>query len=138
MRDGKHPQYMENGGWLKESLERCCEQYFTWALEECMSEGELILTTNKYFADFHSSMCLQDCPEGPFCCNRAPPRTVLYDSIEACCGIAMSLVDHSYCYSRSIGGYSNGWVVDYEGSKCCMYPTECVLVLSLSMIPKVL
>lgn len=122
MRDGNHPQYMDSGGWLKESLESCCGQYFPWVYQECMMRGGLLDPAKKYFADFQTGMCMQVCAEENFGCKRVPPLTDLYESIEECCEIALSWVDINYCYSRSIDSYSDGWVVDFPALKCCTFP----------------
>lgn len=118
-RDGNHLPYMQNG-WLKDTLESCCTKHFSWDLEVCMNGGDELGSTSKFFVD-PSGMCFQDCEPGPFGCARVPPPIVLYDSIEACCKVGLSWVDINYCYSRSIGTYSDGWVVDYKAGKCGKY-----------------
>jgi len=125
-RDGNHPPYMESNGWLKDSLDSCCAERFQWAYDACMGRGESLEPTNKYFADYQSGTCLQDCEPGSsselgsstFGCARVPPPIVLYDTVEACCDIAQSWVDLAYCTSRSIHELSDGWVVDYTHNKC--------------------
>ena len=76
------------------------------------------LPSNQFFADYATNSCLKDCDPGPFGCMRVPPPVTLYDSIEACCTVAMWWVDHSYCTSRSVGNYTNGWTVDFQNEKC--------------------
>ena len=66
--------------------------------------------------------CLQDCEpgseNGTAVCKETTPPVVLYDDVMDCCNIGQSWVDISYCASRSIGMYSEGWVVDYKNDKC--------------------
>jgi len=71
-----------------------------------------------FFADYASSSCLKDCEPGPFGCMLVPPPVTLYDSIAACCSVGVSWVDFRYCTSRSVGNYTNGWIVDIQNEKC--------------------
>lgn len=82
--------------------------------------GESPAPSNKFFANYQSGSCLQDCEPGPFGCARVPPPIVLYDSIESCCAIGQAWVDGSYCVSRSMGTYTNKFFVSYADSRCIM------------------
>jgi len=74
--------------------------------------------SNKFYADYSSGSCMKDCEPGPFGCAIVPPPVVLYDTIELCCAMGQSWIDFGYCTSRSVGDYTNGWVVDYSIEKC--------------------
>ena len=82
------------------------------------SAGFVALASKKYFADYASGACLQDCEPGPFGCALVPPPVALYNSIDACCSVGQGWVDYKYCTSRSVGNYSDGWIVDYTDERC--------------------
>lgn len=121
-RDGNEPAYMVSLGWLSDSLEGCCTNHFKWAYDVCMNGGAPVGPTDKYFADYLTGTCLQDCDPASSTgdCSPVPPPIVLYDSIETCCEM-MPWVDVNYCWARSFDTYTDGWVADYEGVKCGKY-----------------
>ena len=88
------------------------------ASEGSLTGGDSPLPSNEFFVDYSSSSCLKDCEPGPFGCMLVPPPVALYDSIAACCSVSMWWVDYSYCTSRSVGNYTNGWTVDFQNEKC--------------------
>ena len=114
---------------LYETFTECCELHLWWTSTDCAispsnetgSGGEQHYSF-KYFTDYMTGSCLQDCDpgsdEGAIVCKEIPPPVVLYDDVTDCCDIGQSWVDISYCTSRSVGIYSEGWVVNYENSKC--------------------
>ena len=113
---------------IHDTVEACCDSLDWIGTNSCVSASEgsstgslasgNTLPSNRFFADFETNSCLKDCDPGPFGCMRVPPPVTLYDSIEACCTVAMWWVDHSYCTSRSVGNYTNGWTVDFQNEKC--------------------
>lgn len=119
--NGRAVSYQE----LYETFSVCCQLHLWWKLDcaaydENGNGGEGILEpSNKYFVDYQTGSCLQDCEPGPFGCALVPPPIVLYDTIEVCCAIGQWWVDFDYCTSRSIDDYSDGWIVDYTNQKCC-------------------
>jgi len=77
--------------------------------------------SGKYFADYNSGSCFKDaapCAEDPVTCAEAPPPVQLYDSIADCCKRGQSWINFDFCTSRSVGEYTNGWVVSYNKVKC--------------------
>jgi len=76
-----------------------------------------VIPSNQFFADNSRNSCLHDCEPGPFGCLIAPPLTALYGRIDACCS-SLGWIEYKYCASRSVGKYSDGWVVDYQNAKC--------------------
>jgi len=109
--------------------QECCGALLGWVdLDSCVAYSEndesgnggegSLEPSNKFFADYQSGSCLQECEPGPFGCAIVPPPIALYDTIEACCAVGQSWVNFDYCTSRSVGEYSNGWVVDYKHEKC--------------------
>ena len=117
--NGRPSSYKE----LYETFNICCEHHTWWKMEcdaydEDGNGGEPEYS-QKYFANYETGSCLQDCePESEFGCAQVPPPVTLYDSIEACCTLGQTWVDISYCTSRSMNGFTDGWVVDYTNGKC--------------------
>ena len=109
---------------IYDTVESCCGRLNWISTSACVSAsetsfaGSLTLPSTQYFADYSSSSCLQDCEPGSFGCAVVPPPVALYDSIDACCSVGMGWVDYRYCTSRSIGNYTDGWVVDFLNEKC--------------------
>ena len=106
-----------------DTAEACCGRLDWISTSSCVSAstdsspGSPAVPSNQFFADDLSSSCLQDCEPGPFGCQIALPLTPLYGSIDACCS-SRGWIEYEYCTSRSVGKYSNGWVVDYQNAKC--------------------
>jgi len=109
---------------IYDTVQTCCDRLNWISNSACVSASETslagspVLATNQFFADYSSSSCLQDCEPGSFGCAVVPPPAALYDSIDACCSVGMGWVDYRYCMSRSIGKYTDGWVVDFLNEKC--------------------
>ena len=123
-----HPP--ESSPQLFDTSSSCCTETLWWIdVGQCITDtnggsnvtggGGLVQPSNKYFVDYQTGSCLQDCEPGPFGCALVPPPIVLYDTIEVCCAIGQWWVDFDYCTSRSIDDYSDGWIVDYTNQKCC-------------------
>ena len=118
------PEHNDLSAIIYATPEACCGR-LGWAnLHACVAASQnshaplLSEPTNKYFVNYQSGSCLQDCEPGPFGCAQVPPPIVLYDDIDTCCTIGQSWVDYEYCTSRSIDSYSDGWVVDFSNEKC--------------------
>merc|ERR1712194_418483 len=109
---------------IYDTVEACCDRIDWIGTSSCVaasednSTGSSVIPLSQFFPDYASSSCLKDCEPGPFGCMPVPPPVALYDSIDACCSTAMWWVDHSYCTSRSVGNYTDGWVVDFQNEKC--------------------
>ena len=121
---GKASDYKE----LYETFNECCE-FHTWYNTDCTANvptpgsGQFgPAYSNKYFTNFETASCLRDCePGSSFGCAQVPSYAVLFDTVDGCCSIGQSWVDHSYCTSRSVGTYSDGWFVDYALMRCGEY-----------------
>ena len=69
-----------------QTWERCCRRHFPRAIDVCMNDGDELCNTDRYFADFQSGLCLQDCAGGNLVgCAGVPPPINLFNSIKACC-----------------------------------------------------
>ena len=111
------PAHSDLSAPVYDTLAACCCR-LTWVdagVCAAASEG----SSKGYFADYASGRCLRDCDPTPDGCSPfAPPPIALYDSIDACCVVGQGWVDYRFCTSRSIGKYSDGWVVDFQNEKC--------------------
>ena len=120
------PAHTESSAPIYDTVEACCER-LNWidigtcvAVSNVDSDSESSFSSNLFFADAESDSCLQDCESGSVGCSTAPSSTALYNSIGACCAEELWWVEYKYCTSRSIGGYSDGWIVDFQNEKCGM------------------
>ena len=109
---------------IYDTLEKCCDRLNWIDIDVCtsFSEGR----SRGFFADPSSGSCLQECDPGASdCASSVPPPLNLYDSIDACCSEGQWWVEYKYCTSRSVGEYSEGWLVDFQNEKCgmscCLY-----------------
>ena len=71
------------------SIESCCSEGLSWLTEaECLSASGMDSTglgTNKYYVDFASEQCSQDC-EGPAPCGGLTKQwNILYSTADECC-----------------------------------------------------
>ena len=122
--DGPHcfgAEHKDPSATIYDTVEACCGRLNWIDTSTCVSaseESSMGLVFNKFFVDYSSGTCLQNCEPGPFGCAIAPSSVTLYDDIDSCCSLGESWVDYKYCTSRSAGNYSEGWVVDYLDEKC--------------------
>ena len=109
---------------MYDTVEACCGRLDWIDIGTCVAVSDVNITglstlrSDLFFGDADSSSCLQDCESGNFRCANAPPSVTLYDSIDACCSGELWWTEYKYCTSRSIGGYSDGWIVDFQNEKC--------------------
>lgn len=86
--DGAAPEYMiENDGtWLFDDLDKCCETFFNWKEAECKSNGSRV-GTNKWWIDWNTFKCVKDCESGTDCGGFADfyGQNFLYTTKEDCC-----------------------------------------------------
>ena len=87
------PDYMRvNPQWVHSSVKSCCERHYSWAYSDCIagsdSDGTISsLGTNKWYVDYLSEVCKQDCSEGSDTCGGlAKTWDTLYDTAADCCG----------------------------------------------------
>ena len=121
--DGPHcfgAEHKDFSAPIYDTIEVCCGRLDWIDTGACVStseESSIGLAFNKFFVDFSSGTCL-DCEPGPFGCALAPSSVTLYNSIDACCSLGESWIEYKYCTSRSIGNYSDGWVIDFTDERC--------------------
>jgi hypothetical protein len=77
------PAYMAQfGTWFSETLDACCERHYKWNLPACKVEG--LVGTNKWYVDYDSSKCIQDCV-GSNCGGLANGWDIKFESKDECC-----------------------------------------------------
>jgi hypothetical protein len=109
------------------SLE-CCRGKLSWldsAICDANSNGTPIASTftNKFYVDYASNACKQDCVEtDPAPCGGNPSSDkTLFDSAESCCREKLSWLDLNLCVSNTNGVAptgSNRYYVDWTILKC--------------------
>jgi len=104
------------------TTDECCQRLGWVDRDLCqaksLSNSLSIGRSNKYFADYATGRCFQDCDPALDGCALVPPPVNVYPTIEVCCSKGLSWVEDSYCTSRSNNKYTNGWVVDFTNEKC--------------------
>jgi len=78
-----------------ETLDACCEKYYSWTYITCMSAGSSttpvnVTGTGKYYVSWttHPFKCVQDCVgPTPYTCGGLAQswNLPLYDTLKACC-----------------------------------------------------
>ena len=114
----KDPEHTDRGAPMYDTVEQCCGR-LSWVDFDTCTGTSTDGTSDKYWAEYTSGSCKKDCPEGEEAgCKPVPPPIGLFDSIDACCSEGMNWVNNDFCTSRSGGGYTDLWVVDYMSSTC--------------------
>ena len=113
--------------------QECCDTSLGWVdVDACASTSEGGFS-NKFFVDYPTGSCFKDasqCPGEGFTCEKVPPSVDVYESIEECCEQGQSWVNLGFCTSRSVGNFTNGWIVDYGAAKCGEWPWHVALIPS--------
>jgi len=107
LNDGNAPLYMKRGGFTKNSLEECCDFYYSWEKTKCLQLGGAQTSefaTDKFYVNYYKESCEQDCEEdtaGKNCGGLVPTWKTLFDSAEDCCETKLSWVEESTCQAES-------------------------------------
>ena len=85
LNDGNFPPYMLNdqSHYLSATLEQCCKKHYGWAKSQCL--GTSAAGSSKWYVDWTSYSCVQDCEGGNPCGGHAENWDELYSSKEKCC-----------------------------------------------------
>lgn len=126
--DGGEPSYMVNDptAWMYETLEKCCEERYSWDKDSCLGAGISTPTagSNNWYVDYYEngSTCVQDCDGAVPCGGRANSWDTLYKSAKVCCEKQLSWIPVATCEAKSSGGTaiagSNQWYVDWDKKSC--------------------
>ena len=85
LEDGNEPIYMTNDtAFILDSLEECCERYYSWDTNSCMN----VKGSGLWYADVLNNVCVTDCEsgEGSTCGGRANVFSdKLYANPRSCC-----------------------------------------------------
>lgn len=120
------PEYMQNDPdtWLMDSVEKCCERYFSWTYNDCIvaTSGGSVTSTGSLKWYFDGDICTQDCREdGALCGGFANSWNELFDTASACCAGKLSWIPRSTCVAQSTKtavASSGQWFVDWSLEKC--------------------
>ena len=122
------PSYMVQNPsvYMHSTLQSCCLRNYNWNYNECMgavSTGSTtaVTGTNKWYVNYETSKCVQDCSSGATCGGLASAWESLYVSVTECCSRKLYWISPSNCEAASLGTAivgSNKWYVNYETSSC--------------------
>jgi len=129
----------EEEEFLSETLEECCNRWYKWNPEGCISESggvSAIEASNKWYVVWGGNQgnhCVQDCladtgqtqygETGLNCGGLAPPSKSLYETLELCCSEQLPWISSHTCEKESMPpptevlGTSR-WYVSYRENKC--------------------
>jgi hypothetical protein len=133
--DGQYPFYMSrHGSYFRSTLKDCCEYYYGWALNECLTLGggnTASLASDEFYADYDHEHCVQDCPTGTTgknCGGLVEGNWVVkYTTASECCKGKFWWIDENVCIGQSSGNAtaiatanagSDKYYVDWENEKC--------------------
>ena len=106
LNDGKEPSYMLNSlSYLLPTLEECCRRFVSWDYYRCVRMGPsavvvVSVAKAKWYVDWFTSRCVQDCNGEWPCGGVAAQWDILYDDKKTCCDI-LSWVDDDECVNGS-------------------------------------
>lgn len=89
--DGKEPAYMTTNPsqWMHATQQSCCELNYNWNYASCLAYGSAPSPTPagsaKYYMNWSTSKCVQDCEGAAPCGGIAEFWDVLYDDRTTCC-----------------------------------------------------
>jgi hypothetical protein len=128
------------GEQLFDTAAACCSAKFGWINKDLCTAMGTGGYTNKYYVDYQSNSCKQDCAAaaGTNCGGNPGDKSMqLFDTAAACCSSKLSYVNQASCTSKSTTGTataaaaatgSGKWYVDWSISKCvkdCTSGTGC-------------
>lgn len=131
--DGDYEEYMENAKFIQNSLETCCNAYYSWAFDECMVLGGADASKSAlsgFYVDYSSSSCKQSCFKKDAnatknCGGIAPKWKETFPKVEDCCSIKLFWIDQASCIAHSTNSVlkdedkgSKKWYVDWTVYKC--------------------
>ncbi|KAL7503822.1 hypothetical protein ACHAXN_001894 [Cyclotella atomus] len=82
------PQYMNSRTdlWMNTSLEECCETNHQYILNTCLGISSSSSGFTKWYINFNTWECVQDCDGASPCGGLANSWDVMYDTRQTCCG----------------------------------------------------
>lgn len=120
--DGAEPEYMRAnayGYYLFVSLQDCCEQHFSWMVNECAGTVDQT-TAGMFYPDWEGGNigCLDDGNAPSYMMNN--PTSWMHETLEACCTRNYAW-NYNTCMGAGGGAAATGtskWYVDYNDSIC--------------------
>mmetsp|Transcript_14874 Transcript_14874/g.24355 ORF Transcript_14874/g.24355 Transcript_14874/m.24355 type:complete len:387 (+) Transcript_14874:3-1163(+) len=123
VKDGNVPEYMfyDQSWYLSPTLQKCCEKHYHWNLHECL--GSLFVGTEKWYPEWGTDTCVQDCEGASPCGGAAESWNDLYSSRDQCCTMRFSWNKEVCMGSAAVDVGSAQWYVSW-GSHTCVQ--DCV------------
>ena len=124
---------MKNGYFIKNSLEDCCNSFYSWDFTKCMILGgasSSAYATNEFYVDYQTGSCKQSCLEGTAglnCAGIASNWMNVFATAEECCEKTLWWVEASTCVAHSTltpsttAAGSSEWYGDYTMNKVCSF-----------------
>jgi len=133
----------QEAGFLSETLDECCNRWYNWNPEGCISDsggvvaiGPAIAASNEWYVIWggnQGNRCVQDCLTdtgqtqyglaGLNCGGLAPPSKSLYATLDECCAEQLPWMAPHKCKNEAlpppaeVRGTSR-WYVAYQNNKC--------------------
>jgi hypothetical protein len=129
LEDGNEPTHMANDeSWLLDSLEECCERYFSWDTNACMN----VKGSGLWYADVFNNVCVTDCElgDGNTCGGLANVFSDnLYANPRKCCETELAWQFVEFCEAESFksacyGGSGLYYRGDSVGVNVCVKDCE--------------
>jgi hypothetical protein len=104
LQDGKAPNYMKmnSGTWLSNSLEECCDQYYSgWNKNRCINRKG----SGLWYASYADAICVTDCEEGKGSTCGGLANQIsdnLFTSPRSCCESKLPWVFIEFCVVSSL------------------------------------
>lgn len=100
------PEYIANNptSWLRSTVNDCCERYFGWAFNACITasggNSTAAAGTVQWYVNWELRQCIQDCPASSSnanCGGLRQPWDPLYATASECCSQKLSWLDANIC-----------------------------------------
>ena len=110
--------------FLFNTREECCKEHYHWDINECMgnSPDDEYAGTEKWYVDWDTESCIQDCAGESPCGGIAEFWDELYSSKEDCCN------ERLFWKNECMGESTSEWYVKYGTNTCvqdCVGESPC-------------
>ncbi len=112
--------------YIFNTREECCDRHYYWNMRECLGDSPeaASLGTDKWYVDWDTETCIQDCIGKSSCGGISNTWVELYSSKQQCCNERLSYKDDCLGSSDAAGVSvsvvvgSDKWYVDWDIYEC--------------------